>query len=44
VAFLGSSLFDCVLAVPRLAALFYLVAFTGLTMIAAPARADPALV
>jgi O-antigen ligase len=32
VAFLCSGLFDYVLEVPRLAALFYLVAFSGLTM------------
>jgi VanZ family protein len=36
VAFLCSSAFDHLLAVPRLAALFYLVAFSGLTMIQAP--------
>ena len=36
VAFLCSSAFDHLLAVPRLAALFYLVAFSGLTMMQAP--------
>jgi VanZ family protein len=36
VAFLCSSAFDHLLAVPRLAALFYLVAFSGLTMIQPP--------
>jgi len=38
VAFLCSSAFDHLLAVPRLAALFYLVAFSGLTMLQAPTR------
>jgi hypothetical protein len=31
-AFLCSSVFDCLLEAPRLSALFYIVAFTGLTM------------
>jgi len=39
VAFLCSSVFDCLLEAPRLAALFYIVAFTGLTL---PTRHEPA--
>jgi hypothetical protein len=31
-AFLCSSVFDCLLEAPRLSALFYIVVFTGLTM------------
>ena len=38
VAFLLSGLFDNLLEVPRLGTLFYIVAFTGLTMMPAPAR------
>jgi len=37
VAFLCSGVFDYLLEVPRLAALFYLIAFCGLTMMRAPA-------
>src|SRR5439155_23183541 len=33
-AFLCSSVFDCLLEAPRLSALFYIVVFTGLTMLA----------
>lgn len=44
-AFLCSGLFDHLLAVPRLATLFYLIAFCGLTMLQAPiqerASAEP---
>ena len=45
VAFLCSSAFDHLLAVPRLAVLFYLVSFSGLTMMRAPTRspAEPAI-
>jgi len=39
VAFLCSSVFDCLLEAPRLAALFYIVAFAGLTL---PTRHEPA--
>ena len=38
VAFVCSGVFDYLLGVPRLAALFYLVAFCGLTMMQAPMR------
>lgn len=38
VAFMCSSAFDHLLAVPRLAALFYIIAFSGLTMMQAPTR------
>ena len=38
VAFLCSGVFDYLLEVPRLAALFYIVAFAGLTMIPKPRR------
>ncbi|MGH7048332.1 MAG: hypothetical protein ACREE2_18300, partial [Stellaceae bacterium] len=40
-AFLVSGVFDDLLQVPRLAALFYLIAFAGLTLIAAPSPASP---
>ena len=43
VAFLCSSAFDHLLAVPRLAALFYLVAFSGLTMLQ-PSSQRPAAI
>jgi hypothetical protein len=35
-AFLCSGVFDYLLGVPRLSALFYIVAFTGLTMMMPP--------
>jgi O-antigen ligase len=38
VAFLFSGVFDYLLEVPRLAALFYLIVFCGLTMMQAPMR------
>lgn len=38
VAFLCSGVFDCPLAVPRLAALFYIIVFCGLTMMQPPLR------
>jgi hypothetical protein len=38
VAFLCSSVFDYLLEVPRLAALFYIIVFCGLTMMNAPTR------
>jgi O-antigen ligase len=41
VAFLCSSVFDYLLGVPRLSALFYIVALTGLTMVMPP-PSDPA--
>ncbi len=41
VAVLASGLFDCQIEVPRLAALFYLVAFAALAIDAAPGRDDP---
>jgi VanZ family protein len=40
-AVMFSSVFDCLLEVPRLATLFYLVAFCGLTMTHAPACNKP---
>ena len=41
VAFLCSSAVDHLLAVPRLATLFYIIAFCGLTMVQAPPRGPP---
>jgi VanZ family protein len=41
IAFLCSSVFDYLFEVPRLAALFYLVAFSGLTMIRPPLQVTP---
>src|SRR5205807_1217218 len=41
VGFLCSSVFDYLLEAPRLAALFYFVAFSGLMMLQAPAPAAP---
>jgi hypothetical protein len=43
VAFLGSGVFDYLLEAPRLAALFYVVAFIGLTMFPRPVRAPAPL-
>jgi O-antigen ligase len=40
-AFLCSSVFDCLLEAPRLSALFYIVVFTGLGMLARHEAAPP---